>query len=375
MAKDSQTKRIFIRFDDLLPYSKHPFKLYTGQRLDDMVSSIHANGILQDPIVRPHPTIPNKFETLAGHNRCNAGKAAGLFGAECLLKEGLTDEEAYLYVIETNLYQRSFADFSISERAAILDAHFNVMKCQGKRNDIVEEIRNIMAHDGNSNVKATSSPVGTKLRTAEALGEQYGLARTEVARYIRLNSLIDSFKEILDTGELSIRAGYSISFLIENQQVELYNYIVEAQLKITMKQGEAVKRLAESDNFNATTLDEVFYGKPAQSIKPKSIVNLAYKRQQLNMYFAPDDTEEIIATTILEALEFYKQYNGKIQIIVTDGRTLEPTTVIPQPTELPLQPVNPTLSVEILPEEETDDVDIVSDEEADSIMDAMKAFM
>ena len=34
------------------PYHKHPFHLYEGERLDDMVASIRANGVLTPAIVQ-----------------------------------------------------------------------------------------------------------------------------------------------------------------------------------------------------------------------------------------------------------------------------------------------------------------------------------
>ena len=57
------------------------------------------------------------------------------------MKEGLSDEEAFVYVIETNLIQRSFADLLPSERAAVLEAKYNKVCCQGKRNGIIQELR------------------------------------------------------------------------------------------------------------------------------------------------------------------------------------------------------------------------------------------
>ena len=57
---------------------------------------------------------------LAGHNRHNAAKIAGLTEIPAIVKEDLTDDEAWIYVVETNVIQRSFSDLTISERIAVL---------------------------------------------------------------------------------------------------------------------------------------------------------------------------------------------------------------------------------------------------------------
>ena len=56
-----------------------------------------------------------------------------------IVKTDLSEEEAYVYVIETNLMQRSFSDLMISEKAAVLKARYEKESCQGRRNDIIEE--------------------------------------------------------------------------------------------------------------------------------------------------------------------------------------------------------------------------------------------
>ena len=52
--------------EKLKPFPGHPFRLYEGERLDDMVASIRANGVLIPIIVRK---IDIMLEILAGHNR------------------------------------------------------------------------------------------------------------------------------------------------------------------------------------------------------------------------------------------------------------------------------------------------------------------
>ena len=106
-----------VSVDAITPFRDHPFKLYQGDRLNDMVESIKEHGILTPVIVRK---LGSGYEMLAGHNRHNAAKLAGLTEIPVIVKEDLTDDEAWIYVVETNVIQRSFSDLTISERIAVL---------------------------------------------------------------------------------------------------------------------------------------------------------------------------------------------------------------------------------------------------------------
>ena len=104
---------MFIEFKTIRDFAGHAFHLYTGERLNDMVESVRQNGILQPLIVRRiHDDPEFDYEMLSGHNRKNAAVIAGLDGALCLVKEGISDEEAIMYVVETNLMQRSFFGYA-----------------------------------------------------------------------------------------------------------------------------------------------------------------------------------------------------------------------------------------------------------------------
>ena len=103
VSKDNEVKKVPV--DQLVPFHNHPFKLYEGQRLDDMVESIREHGIMIPILVRMYK---GKLEILSGHNRLNAAILAGLTEVPVIEKIGLTEKEAYTYVIETNLIQRGF---------------------------------------------------------------------------------------------------------------------------------------------------------------------------------------------------------------------------------------------------------------------------
>lgn len=111
-------------------YHDHPFTLYTGKRLEDMVDSIRENGILNPIIVLKKED--GAYEILSGHNRVNAARLANLKTVPCIVKEHLSEEEAYTYVIETNLMQRSFSDLLPTEKALVLKVRYEKIASQGR---------------------------------------------------------------------------------------------------------------------------------------------------------------------------------------------------------------------------------------------------
>ena len=128
---------VSLPVEEIYSFHDHPFRLYEGDRMEDMVQSIRDHGVLNLVIVRK---AARGYEMLAGHNRTNAVKLAGLTEVPAIVKTDLSDEDAYVYVIETNLLQRSFANLLPSEKAAVLGARYEKISSQGKRNDIMQEI-------------------------------------------------------------------------------------------------------------------------------------------------------------------------------------------------------------------------------------------
>ena len=73
---------VLIAFARIRQFQGQPFRLYTGERFSDMVETIRQNGILMPLIVRRvFESVGCDYEMLSGHNRMNAGQAAGLEGA------------------------------------------------------------------------------------------------------------------------------------------------------------------------------------------------------------------------------------------------------------------------------------------------------
>ena len=174
-----------IQIRNIQPFHDHPFHLYEGERLEDMIASVKEHGILNPVIVQK---IDGGYEMLSGHNRMNAAKLAGLKEVPAIVKTDLSEEEAYVYVIETNLMQRSFSDLLISEKAAVLKARYEKESCQGRRNDIIEEIARLEGKE----VEVTRGHGDHRMKTRDTIGKEYELSGSSVGRLLKLNDLINT---------------------------------------------------------------------------------------------------------------------------------------------------------------------------------------
>lgn len=224
--------------EKIKPFHEHPFRLYEGERLDDMVESIREHGVLSPVIVWKKK---NGYEMLAGHNRLNAAKIAGLTEIPAIVKTELSEEEAYVYVIETNLIQRSFSELLPSERAVVLSERYEKISCQGRRNDIRREIE-IMS--GKKPTETCGHDVHKKSR--DSIGEEYGMTGRNIARYMRVNQLIEPLKVMLDAGEISLVTAVDLSFLDEKEQEMVSEQAKWGNVKISQKVARELREKSGS---------------------------------------------------------------------------------------------------------------------------------
>lgn len=286
-----------IPCDMLRPYHNHRFELYTDERLEDMIASIKENGVLSPIVVQP---CENGYEILIGHNRWNASKLAGLLTVPAIIKEGLSEEEAEMYVIESNLMQRGFDNLKISEQAAVIALRHSEMFSQGKRNDILRELA--LLENPNANAEETTlNPLGSKLDTSRSVGKEYGVSKGSVVRLIRINKLVDELKVLIDSGNIAVRSGVELSFLSEETQ-----RIVAKQaedFRIDMKKSRQLRDAAdENGNIETSAIVRIITG--TSEIKPKPI-SVKLSNDVFSRYFSADTKKKEINETVEKALEFY----------------------------------------------------------------------
>lgn len=290
-------------FDQMESFPNHKFKLYEGQQLADMVESIRQFGILL-PLILWH-TGDGKYIILSGHNRRNAAQLAGLTRGPVIIRENLTHDEAVLIVTETNLRQRSFADMSHSERAYCLAEHYEALKSQGKRNDLLAEIETLLnPHRCEEN--RTSSEVQTKLRSDEKVAQNYGLSRDKVAKYIRISNLIEPLLSRLDAEEIAFLAAYDLSFVKDKTKQQQIADLMESDgYKVDMKKAELFHDYYETNKLTDTAIVQILSGEKTRKPKSSKPQPVKVKPAVITKYFTAQQTAKEIEETIDKALAFY----------------------------------------------------------------------
>lgn len=331
-----------MEFDQMKHFSEHRFKLYTGKRLEDMVDSIKFYGILQ-PLILWHRG--DEYILLSGYNRRNAGMLAGLKKGPVVIKENLSHDEAVLIMAETNLRQRSFSDLRESERAFCLKQHYDALKSQGKRTDLINEIDALLNADDNDGTSALSETVTrlgtgemlgagastlsetvtklqteempgaagvstlsetvTKLRTDEKLGEKYGLNRDKVAKYVRIAGLIPPLLERFDQGEITFLAAYDLSFIENTAYQEILEEYLQGGYRLDTTKAALFHSYAKEGNLTEKTIAEILSGQKSEILEIAKHKTFRLKPTVISRYFTPVQSKKEIEETIEKALELY----------------------------------------------------------------------
>ena len=190
-------KPVAIPVEKLRPFAEHPFKVKDDEEMNTLIESIQTQGVLSPLIVRPIENT-EEYEVISGHRRLHAAQKAGITEVPALIY-ALDRDAAAIAVVDSNLHREHILP---SEKAFAYKLKADALKHQGQRTDI------------------TSEQIAPKLST-EVIGEQEGISKDTVKRYIRLTYLIPEFLEKMDKGEIALSVGVELSFLDESSQREV----------------------------------------------------------------------------------------------------------------------------------------------------------
>ena len=190
-------KQTKIAVNKLHPFENNPYQVRDDAEMDALLESIQKNGILTPLIVRPIENT-EEYEVVSGHRRLHAAQKAGITEIPALIY-ALDRDAAAIAVVDSNLHREHILP---SEKAFAYKLKADALKHQGQRTDI------------------TSEQIAPKLST-EVIGEQEGISKDTVKRYIRLTYLIPEFLEKMDQNKIALSVGVELSFLDESSQREV----------------------------------------------------------------------------------------------------------------------------------------------------------
>lgn len=281
----------------------HPFRLYEGDRLNDLVDSISEHGVLTPAIVRKIKPDENGFEyeMLAGHNRQSAASIAHR-ELPCIVKENLSDEDAWIYVIETNVLQRSFSEMLPSEKAAVLALRYSKMICQGRRNDIIEELKRLENPDKIKENETGGSDFH-RMKSRDALGTEYNLTGRTVATYIRVNELSVALKIRIDDGEFTIAAAVQLSYLAQEEQQMVETVLQESEYKVS--EDKAVLLRSHSGKLTRERTEQILSGQFNRKPRKATPTTFKVKSTIYKKYFTTSISQKEFDSIVDEALALY----------------------------------------------------------------------
>ncbi len=268
--------------DDLHSFKDHPFRLYTEDKMAEMVESVQEHGVITPILVRPAKD-GDGYEIISGHNRVEACRIAGIETIPATIRD-LDDDTAIILMVDSNLKQRE--KVLPTERAKALQMKLEAMKRQGARTDL------------------TSAQVGRKLsgkESREIVAEEAGMSRNQVSRFIRLNSLIPALQEAVDEGRLAFNPAVEVSYLDEADQEIVQEIMDRDQISPSLSQAQKLHRLAQIDKIDDSAIETVM------TVEKPMYETITFRRNTVEKYFPAGTTGKEIEQTIIRLLENYSK--------------------------------------------------------------------
>ena len=262
-----------LPLDELKPFKDHPFKVIGDEEMERLKDSIRESGVLIPALARP---AENGYELISGHRRLAACRALGLSTMPVIVRN-LTDEEAVITMVDSNLQREHILP---SEKAFAYKMKYDALKHQG-----------------------TSSQLGTKLRTDQLLAQNSGDSRNQIQRYMRLTNLIPDILKLVDEGRIALTPAVELSYLNSHEQNALCQIMDCDEVTPSLSQAQRLRKLSEDYTLTDSGISQIM-----SEIKGNQKEYLKIEAAPLKRYFPPGTTAKQMQTTMIRAMEFYRQH-------------------------------------------------------------------
>ncbi len=262
-----------IPIGELFPFKDHPFKVLDDESMQRTVESVEQYGVLSPLIARPRPE--GGYEIISGHRRQHAAQLAGLETLPVIVRN-MDDDAAVLLMVDSNLQRENILP---SERAFAYKMKLEALKNQGARSDL------------------TSVQVAPKLST-EKIGEEVGMSKDNVKRYIRLTNLVPELLDMVDEKKISFNPAVELSYLDEKQQQDFLEAMDASQNAPSLSQAIRIKKLAQQGEFDYDAVYNIM-----NEEKKSELDTVTIKNETLRKYFPRNYTPRQMESIIIKLLD------------------------------------------------------------------------
>ena len=271
-------KSLIIKLDELVPFDNHPYKVLDNTDMDELTESIKEHGILNPLIVRPIEGTEGNYEIISGHRRYHAAQKLGIKKLPCTV-HFVDRDTATVMMVDSNCQRTELLP---SEKAWAYK-----MKMEA------------LAHQGQ-----TCGPVGHKSRD-EVSEEESG--RT-VQRYIRLTYLVPELLQFVDDGKISMRPAVELSYLDEDIQRDIVDYIDDHEQEIFPSHAQA-RRIRNQFRNSGISYEQIAAIMDEPKPNQKQTFKIAEDRitEVTGKQFTPKEFDDYV----MKALEYYHRYLQK----------------------------------------------------------------
>ena len=267
-----------IPIDALHPFTNHPFKVLDDEAMTRTVESIAQYGVLAPLIVRPRPD-GDGYEIISGHRRQYAAKLAGLDTLPVIVRQ-MSDDAAVILMVDSNLQREHILP---SERAFAYKMKLDAIKNQGARSDL------------------TSTQVAQKL-SVEKVGDDAGVSKDTIRRFIRLTNLIPELLDMVDEKKIAFNPAVELSYLEESQQRDFLEAMEDTQNAPSLSQAQQLKKMAQQGEFSYEKAFDVM-GQEKKSEKD----TVTIKNETLRKYFPRSYTPKQMEEKIIQLLDAWQK--------------------------------------------------------------------
>ena len=267
-----------IPIDDLHPFTNHPFKVLDDEAMTRTVESIAQYGVLAPLIARPRLE-GDGYEIISGHRRQYAAKLAGLDTLPVIVRQ-MSDDAAVILMVDSNLQREHILP---SERAFAYKMKLDAIKNQGARSDL------------------TSTQVAQKL-SVEKIGDDAGVSKDTIRRFIRLTNLIPELLDMVDEKKISFNPAVELSYLDEAQQRDFLEAMQDTQNAPSLSQAQQLKKMAQQGEFSYEKAFDVM-GQEKRSEKD----TVTIKNETLRKYFPRSYTPKQMEEKIIQLLDAWQK--------------------------------------------------------------------